>query len=184
MRHASARRRSVRLAVSICTVAALAGPATASAAPCAGGERSPSALGDAGVRQAVLCLLNRERMARGLRGLRHDPRLARAALRHSRDMAAHHYFAHASRSGASVADRVARTGWTRGRRSWSIGENLAWGTGEAATPQAIVGEWMRSAEHRSNILDGRFHVIGIGVVGDAPVAGGSGGATYTTDFGS
>lgn len=179
----TARRRSIKLAASLLAVAAL-GPASASAASCAAGDRSPAALGDAGVRHAVLCLLNGERTAHGLRPLRHDERLGRAAVGHSRDMAAHHYFAHDSRSGATFGDRIARTGWMRGRRSFSIGENLAWGTGESATPRAIVTSWMHSAGHRENILDGRFRVIGIGVVGGVPVTDGTGGATYTTDFGT
>ena len=42
---------------------------------------------------------------------------------------------------------------------------------------------MRSAGHRQNILQPRFHVIGIGIGAGAPTGGGSG-RTYTTDFGS
>ena len=187
MRQTTNRRRSVRLAASILTVgAALAGPASAvaPAANCAAADRSPTALTGPGVRHAVLCVLNQERTARGLGRLRHDRRLGKAALRHSREMVSGHYFAHDSRSGASFADRIQRTGWTRGRRCWAVGENLAWGAGPLATPRAIAAAWMRSPGHRRNILDGRFHQIGIGVVRAAPLGGARDGATYTTDFGS
>jgi uncharacterized protein YkwD len=42
---------------------------------------------------------------------------------------------------------------------------------------------MHSAGHRHNLLQARFHVIGIGIGAGAPTGGGSG-RTYTTDFGS
>jgi uncharacterized protein YkwD len=174
-----------RLFVSALAACALAVglPATASAAsPCAAGDGLPARLGDTALRSTTLCLINRERAAHGLRRLRLDSRLTRAARRHSRDMVAHHYFAHDSRTGGSFKARIARTGWMKGRSRWSVGENLAWGTGGQATPRAIVNAWMRSAGHRHNILQPRFRVIGIGIHLDAH--GGRAGATYTTDFGS
>ena len=70
-----------------------------------------------------------------------------------------------------------------GRGRWSVGENLAWGSGTQATPTSIVAAWMHSAGHRANLLAARFHVIGIGIVSGAPM-GSNGGSTYTTDFGS
>jgi uncharacterized protein YkwD len=179
----SATRRLRRLvAVPVVLAAAVAVPATASAATCAGANRSPGKLGEAGVRHTTLCLLNRQRAAHGLSALRADHRLATAALGHSKDMVAHRYFAHESRSGAPFSSRIVRTGWTRSRRSYVIGENIGWGTGNLATPRAMVRAWMHSAPHRANILERRYRVIGIGVAFGVPVAG-SGGATYSTDFG-
>lgn len=136
------------------------------------------------VRTTTLCLLNAKRHARALAPLRVSGKLARAARRHSRDMVRHQYFAHDSRFGAAFSARIAATGWMRGRDAWSVGENLAWGGGPRATPEAIVAAWMASPAHRRNILDRRFHTIGIGVVTGMPVAAGGTGATYTTDFGS
>jgi uncharacterized protein YkwD len=43
--------------------------------------------------------------------------------------------------------------------------------------------WMQSPGHRANILNGRFHEIGVGLVAGAPVPGVRGAGTYTTDFG-
>jgi uncharacterized protein YkwD len=67
----------------------------------------------------------------------------------------------------------------------STGENLAWGTAELATPAAIVGAWMRSPGHRSNILRRTFRDIGLGVVQGAPERGDVGGVaiTYVHAFG-
>ena len=163
-------RRLRRLAVPIVAACTLTGAAAATpamaAAPCA----------------STLCHINAQRTAHGLRPLQSDARLERAARRHSQDMVDNRYFAHESRSGARFSARIARTGWMNGRARWSVGENIAWGTGKQAAPQAIVAAWMRSAGHRKNILSSRFRVIGVGIVRGAPVGGG--GATYTTDFGS
>ena len=120
-------------------------------------------------RAGTLCLINAERSAHGLRSLKLDAKLNRAARRHSQDMVAGRYFAHDSRSGARFSARIARTGWMSGRGRWSVGENLAWGTGTQAAPRSIVASWMRSADHRHNILSPRFRVIGIGIVRGAPV---------------
>ena len=43
---------------------------------------------------------------------------------------------------------------------WRVGENLAWGSGEYGTVRSIFRAWMRSPEHRANIL-GDFSQIGI-----------------------
>jgi uncharacterized protein YkwD len=168
-------RRLVVPALAACGLATTAATPASAASPCASGATAVNA--------TTLCLLNAERTARGLRPLRLDPCLSRAALRHSRDMIANRYFAHESRSGAGFSARIARTGWMSGRSGWSVGENIAWGSGNQASPRAIVAEWMHSAGHRRNILQARFHVIGIGVGSGSPVGGGAG-ATYTTDFGS
>jgi len=159
-------------------VCALFAPATASAAsPCDLADGSLEQLGLAGARDATLCLLNTERAAHGLGALRASNRLALAAQRHSSDMVERRYFAH-----GDYGHRIARTGWGSNRRSYTIGENLGYGTGGGATPRAIVAAWMASPGHRANILQRRFHAIGIGIASGTP-AGGAG-ATYSTDFGS
>jgi uncharacterized protein YkwD len=167
-------RRFAVPALAACSFAVSAAPAAA-ASPCASSAAS--------ARAGTLCLINAERAAHGVRPLKLDKRLSRAALRHSRDMVANSYFAHDSRSGAGFSARIARTGWMNGRRSWNVGENLAWGSGSRGTPRAIVKAWMKSTGHRHNMLQPRFRVIGIGIGAGAPSGGGSG-RTYTTDFGS
>ena len=66
------------------------------------------------------------------------------------------YFAHESKSGASFVTRIKRTGWTRSRRSWTVGENIGYGSGSLSTPRSIVRGWMNSAGHRANILSRSF----------------------------
>jgi uncharacterized protein YkwD len=132
---------------------------------------------------AVLRLLNVVRARHGVSPLREDPRLAQAARAHSRDMVAHRYFAHVSRSGERPSRRIADTGWMRGRRRWHVGENLAWGTRRNARPVAIVAAWLRSPAHRRIMLDPVYRFAGVGISSGTPFSGLRQGRTYTADFG-
>jgi uncharacterized protein YkwD len=167
---------------------ALALPAAASAAaPCAEAGVVPSAAGLASTKQATLCLLNAERTARGLPRLTADTQLGKAAQGFSANMVRQQFFDHVSPAGVSLKSRVRHgTSYLRGNlRSWSLGENIGWGSGELATPTRIVRTWMGSSAHRHNILSRRFRHIGIGVASGAPDdVDGQPAATYTTDFGS
>lgn len=131
--------------------------------------------------RATLCQLNVERSRKGLRPLRLNRRLSAAAQGHSRAMARRHFFSHTSLNGASFTDRIRSTGYLRGARSWSIAENIAYGSGHLSTPRAIGRAWMNSPGHRANILSRSYRSIGIGIAAGTPFGGG--GATYTTDFG-
>ena len=141
-------------------------------------EVSPRALA-----ASTVYLLNRERTSRGLRPLRINGRLSTAARGHTKDMVRRRYFAHTSRRGSTPGDRIRRTGYLKGARSWMVGENLARGSGSRSTPRSIVDAWMHSSGHRRNILTRRFREIGIGVASRAPTSGSSAAATYTTTFG-
>jgi uncharacterized protein YkwD len=135
------------------------------------------------VRAAVLCLHNRVRAGHGLPLLKGSAKLRRAAVGHSDDMVAEGFFAHESPSGTDMAERILSTGYAAGQ-GWSLGENIAWGTGSLATAAEIQHAWMESPGHRANILRRQFREIGIGIAVGAPVdAGGMQGATYTADFG-
>jgi uncharacterized protein YkwD len=127
------------------------------------------------------CLINRARSRHGLRPMRFDRRLERAARGHSRDMVAHRYFSHESRSGLSPSDRIARTGWMRGRGRWRIGETIGWRSGPPS-PRSIVRAWLRSPPHRRILLEPAFRFVGVGVARGTP--SGRAGATYTADLGS
>ena len=179
---------ATRLCPALVACIALALPAAASAAaPCAQTGVIPSAANLASTKQATLCLLNAERTDRGLPRLTSNAQLGKAAQGFSANMVRQQFFDHTSPAGVSLTTRVRRgTTYLRGNlRSWSLGENIGWGSGELATPTQIVRGWMNSSGHRRNILDRRFRHIGIGVVSGAPDdVGGQPAATYTTDFGS
>lgn len=172
-------------AVLALTLVALLGlSSTASARGCVSASLAPAKARAQTTVNATLCLLNAERTRRGLRPLVADARLSRAARGHSADMASRNYFDHNTLGGGDFLDRIRRAGYLSGAQSWTVGENIAWGSGISAAPAAIHRSWMNSAGHRANILSPGFHEIGVGIVNGTPLRGGSGGATYTTNFGA
>jgi uncharacterized protein YkwD len=171
-------RPALALALAL-TLALVAAPA--SQAACSSAGASVKTASKRALVRATLCVLNAERAKHRLRPLRLNRKLAAAARGHSGAMASRHFFSHNSLNGASFLERIRRTGYLRGARSWSVGENIAWGSGRLATPRAIGRAWMNSPGHRANILSRSFRAIGIGIAAGTP--SGSGGATYTTDFG-
>ncbi len=153
-------------------------------ASCSDADLVPSAENLATVATTTLCLLNGERADAGLPALRQNGRLARAAVGHSQDMVDARYFDHLDKSGGGPVDRVRATGYIPSTGVWTVGENLAWGTGTLATPKAIVAAWMKSQGHRENILRPTFKEIGLGVVTGNPRSSSGSGATFTTAFGA
>jgi uncharacterized protein YkwD len=172
-------RRTI-LGVAAAAALVTAVPADAQAA-CANADKHPSQASVAQLRTATVCLVNIERRKHGRRSLRANSGLALAGQRHARDMVKKRYFAHDSRSGRDFKDRIVRTGYTRGA-SAILGENLAWGSQNKATPRSIVRSWMNSPGHRANILQPRYRHIGIGVVRASPRGFGNA-ATYAAEFG-
>ncbi len=173
------------LAALVAAVALAAFPGGASAAfQCAGADAAPAEIGLAATADSTLCLLNAERSRRRLAPLTRNALLDAAAVRQSRDMVARRYFAHESPAGADSTDRIRATGYLKGASEWIVGENLAWGTGELATPREIVAAWMASPGHRENVLRARYREIGLGVVTGNPQDADGEGATYTTTFGA
>lgn len=152
------------------------------AAECPNADLDPDASNLGRIRKAILCLHNQIRAQRGMRTLRTNRRLRKAAVRHSRDMVWNDYFEHTTPKGVTMVDRILRSRYVRANRGWSLGENLAWGTGTYATPRGAVDAWMNSEGHRENILRRAYREVGIGVVIGVPSTDGIG-ATYTLDFG-
>jgi uncharacterized protein YkwD len=191
----SARSRHSVLAV--LALVALAAPAAARADAgsaararaagerCIGADAVPGQAAGDDLRDATLCLMNAERTARGLGRLQAEPLLGRVATSYARQMVRGRFFDHTSPGGSTMLARIRATSYLRNVVSWSVGENLAWGSGSLATPRATVRAWMQSAEHRANLLDRHFADVGIGVAAGAPIALDPGelGGTYVTDFG-
>jgi uncharacterized protein YkwD len=103
----------------------------------------------------LLTLHNNARKNYGLRPFCVHPALQKAARAHSKDMIQRDYFSHHTKGkNEGACARIRRFGYL-----WSsCGENI----GYNATPDGMFRSWMRSSIHRRNILDGRFHEIGIG----------------------
>ena len=182
---ASRARRGATVAPLLGTLAALglAGPAGAQApaVPCADADVAATATNAPVVRAAVLCLVNNERVVRGVAPLAQHPALELAAQRHSDDMLARGYFDHTAPPpaphGASIADRAAAAGyapWTR------LGENIAMGND---TARRTVLQWLRSPGHCVNMLRSSYTELGVGVA-TGPRAGSMWPPVWTQSFGA
>jgi uncharacterized protein YkwD len=174
------RGRALRAIAPLAAVSALAlaAPAPASAATCKGADANPAGTNLKTVKRATICLLNQQRRRHGLKKLKTNSRLSLASQRHSNSMVARKVFQH-----GNFVGRIKAARYLKGAGSWSVGENIAWGSGTLATPEEIVRAWMNSPPHRHNILATKFREIGVGVARGVPVRRNFTGATYTTDFG-
>jgi len=104
----------------------------------------------------MLELVNKERVAAGLRPLAPDPELREVARRHSADMFARGYFAHDTPEGRDPFARMRAANV----RFETAGENLAL----APTVPVAHRGLMNSPGHRENILQPQFGRIGIGIM--------------------
>ncbi|WP_151633782.1 CvpA family protein [Noviherbaspirillum aerium] len=104
----------------------------------------------------MLELLNRERLAAGLKPLTMHAELTAVGRAHSADMLARGYFSHHSPEGKSAFDRMRAAGI-----SFRLaGENLAF----APTVKLAHTGLMNSPGHRANILRPQFGKVGIGIM--------------------
>ncbi|WP_342741411.1 CAP domain-containing protein [Thermoleophilum album] len=133
--------------------------------------------------RAALCAINAVRAEHGLRPMRLNPLLTRAAEQHSKDMVRRGYFSHTAPGGRSFLARIAKSGYLRRARNWTVGENISWGVAAAARPSNTVEMWMNSPPHRANLLSPLFQEAGIGIAAGVPGQPAAPGLTYTVDFG-
>ena len=114
------------------------------------------------LRRSVRCLFNEQRALRELGELARDPRLQKAAQRHSKAMAATECLAHRCPGEAGLDERVRKAGYLAGAKRWGYAES----TGCAPDAEAMVKSWIETDFHRVNILGHKFTELGVGVVGD------------------
>lgn len=157
------------------------GADSSQAAECKGSSTPAYKLKGKVAEKATLCLINRERDAHGMGSLRVDRKQQRAAKGHNKVMIRKRCFSHQCSGERDLVGRMEDSGYLPCSCSWSVGENIAWGSGSTASPREIVAAWMNSAGHRANILNRQFDEIGLGIHQGSP-AGGSDSATFTTDF--
>jgi uncharacterized protein YkwD len=153
------------------------------AADCENTDLAPTAANLDLVRAAVLCLHNKIRAQKGLPLLKENAKLRKAAVAHSSEMVNEGYFDHTTPGGSTFVDRVLGAGYARKTDGWTLGENLAWGTGDLSTPTGVMQAWMNSAGHKANIVKRAYREVGIGIRLGVPNDG-EVGATFTADFGA
>jgi len=170
--------RSTPLLLVVLASLAVAAPASTAAGQAVQRETS--------IELAVVQQVNTLRVARGLRPLRVAPGLRAAAFGHTLTLAQLGLFQHESADGSAFSKRVAKTYRHAGFGSWSVGENLVFGSAPFAAEDAIQA-WLDSPPHRKNLLNPAWREIGVGAVtaqGAPGVFGGDTVVLVTADFGA
>lgn len=152
-------------------------------AGCKGASAGPRSITEATATKATVCLINKERGKRGLSKLKSHANVARAARSHTKRMQKTKCFAHQCPGEPVLEGRLARADYLPCGCSWGIGENIAWGKKNKASPRRIVEGWMDSPPHRANILERSFHHAGVGVEWGSPYKGRVPAGTYTLNLG-
>jgi len=176
-------KTSRRTAAPAPTVPAQPAPAPAAAAVCAHTDLLPDAGNLELIRAALVCLHNQVRAQSGLGALAENGALTAAGAAHSADMVQRGYFDHSSPEGGSFSDRILAARYAGAGDGWTVGENLAWGTGELSTPAGLMRAWMNSEGHRENVLKGAYREIGFGLSLGTPTGAGTG-VTVSVEFGA
>ncbi|MFT3851885.1 MAG: CAP domain-containing protein [Ilumatobacteraceae bacterium] len=108
------------------------------------------------VAATVVALTNQARAEAGVAPVVEDGRLDAAAGAHSADQAARSTMTHTGADGSNPGQRMTAAGFKW--QTW--GENVAAGQTSAAQ---VVQAWLNSPGHRTNMLNGAYSSIGIGV---------------------
>lgn len=112
--------------------------------------------GASAVEQQLFASVNQTRRAQGLPDLKWNETLAGAARRHAALMAEHGSAEHGYAGEPALASRVTKAG---GHFVW-LAENVI----QAASAESIQEGFLKSANHRANMLDSDMDSIGVGVV--------------------
>jgi uncharacterized protein YkwD len=181
-------RGSVKVAVAV--VAALIGAGSAAAAPMiadrAGAVQRASVVQRVPtLEERLVVAINGLRRSNGLSPLRVNAELASVAQEHSMSMAQDGYFEHNGPTGSPFWYRIESKYPAHKGRYWSVGENLAWASPDL-TVGLVLNMWLKSPEHRKNLLRPGWREIGVGGVRAHPGVGvyqGLDVTIVTADFG-
>ncbi len=111
---------------------------------------------DEGSERELIALVNQERAKQGRAPLVTDTEITKVARAKSRDMFERRYFSHYDPDGKNAADRLSGAGIA----FTFVGENLAYAPDVGSAHEGL----MNSEGHKANILEARFHRIGVGVI--------------------
>jgi uncharacterized protein YkwD len=152
---------------------------------CPGSGLFPTAANAREIASATLCLIDIRRGSRGRSLLRANSTLVHIADRQVRKMVHLDYFADVGPTGQTPLSLVAASPYPKPGRWFSVGQNLAWGTGGDTCPARIVQAWMSDPPHRRIMLDPRYRDAGVAAIPATPAVVGTGeqGATYAMEFG-
>lgn len=140
--------------------------------PCADTNTPATAASAQAMNNAVVCLINGERLNYGLPALSINSKLNSVAQNWTSTMISTAQFTH----GSDFSGRISASGY-----DWqAAGENIASGY---PTPASVMSAWMASTDHCKNILNPTFRDVGTAVSTVLVPAWGTGPAIWTQDFG-
>lgn len=108
------------------------------------------------LRAEMLARVNAVRRSAGLRPLRENAELDRAAQGHARDLLMRGYYQHQSPEGSMPGDRALAAGYPTG----FVGENLH---ENRYSVERALDDWLHSSGHRRNLLDPDCTDLGLGL---------------------
>jgi uncharacterized protein YkwD len=171
------------LAGSLFAAAALAAPAAGAgliAPPGACPNQDTATASARAQEQTMLCMTNFARGQIGEQELEDAAALDESARDKANDILECDSFSHYA-CGREFTYWIRAAGYMSAQ-CWHVGENLAWGTDSYGTVRSIFRGWMRSPEHRANIL-GAYSEVGIDLqTGD--LSGRPGTRVWAQHFGS
>jgi uncharacterized protein YkwD len=142
-------------------VVTTAGFATPTSAATSGATTSSTSTALNSVENSILTWLNRDRVARGLRPLRLDLRLAGLADDRAANLARANTLSHTAAGGNFGPLLYSLLGVT----SWSWGEDIGW-TGYpygSSAASSLYSMWKHSSTHWQLMMSSTFNYIGVGV---------------------
>jgi uncharacterized protein YkwD len=110
---------------------------------------------------AFLERVNAVREQHKLIALAPSEELARVARAHAQDMAARGYLSHVNPEGQNPLQRTQAAGISGFRL---LAENIGASTVSGDRLESIVSEWLRSHDHRENLLNPAFNTSGVAIV--------------------
>jgi uncharacterized protein YkwD len=177
----TARFATFAAIAAICIAACGASNAAAAGLVAPRGTCPEAALSTAAEEATMLCLTNYARAQAGEGPLEPALALEDSASEKAEDILNCDSFSHFA-CGREFSYWIRASGYMS-TACWHVGENLAWGTGRYGTVSSIFRAWLRSTEHRENLLDSGFTEVGIDLrVGN--LEGERGARIWTQAFGS
>ncbi len=181
--------RRLILPLTLALAAALsAGASRASADPSSSLLAPPGVCGPAAdqlnldvttARKAMVCLTNYARVHAGVKRLVGNAMLNQAGeAKLDADISCGDF----SHTPCSKPFEVVFAAYLTGATAYTLGENIAWGTGSFGTPRQTMNGWLHSSEHLQNILSPAFHQLGIGYLAGQTFQGTTGATLWSQEF--
>jgi uncharacterized protein YkwD len=130
----------------------------------------------------MLCMINYARTQHGLPSVSTSDLLTRSAGLKAQDEISCNDFTHTP-CGRPVNDPFERAGYIQDGYEWKVGENLAKATAPLGAPRQVMDSWLKSPEHRDNILSGDWKEQGIALLMPDSYLGATGSAIWVSHFG-